>query len=326
MNNYNQLPFINPFLNNINTTFNPNLNQNIFLNQMNQMPNQMMMMNYRMLMGFNNQNIINEYDDVYYYIKEDKKKIVFIRVLDNESFKVLVPNSLRKNELYITAEKYKKYKYSDMQLYHKERFMNADETTIDCVGDGDEIKIIEEIHGVDFSYYDLYLLKHQNEPKINVIFIVDSGLKKMLNLTLNTTVEEMIKMISFELNIPTKFSCNFFFISDREILRIDDKSTLKEKYIRDLQTINILKKDNVFNHRYNGKPLKVLVKDKNNNLILETFAGTLETISKFYIYLINNYKHLNITKIKINEKEFQKKDERTFSSIGIRDDFTVNIE
>ena len=76
----------------------------------------------------------------------------------------------------------------------------------------------------------------------------------------------------------------------------------------------------------NGKYLKVLVKDKNNNLILEAFAGTLETISLFYNYLINGCPYLNITKIKINQKEIQKNDERTFSSIGIRDDFIVNIE
>ena len=102
MNNFNQIPFNNPFMNNINTTFNPNFNQNIFFNQMNQMPNQMMMMmlNNQMQMGFNNQNIANEYEDVYDYIKEEKKKIIFINVLNNDSIKVLVPNSLRKNEFY----------------------------------------------------------------------------------------------------------------------------------------------------------------------------------------------------------------------------------
>lgn len=213
MNNFNQIPFNNPFMNNINTTFNPNLNQNIFFNQMNQMPNQMMMMlNNQMQMGFNNQNIINEYEDVYDYIKEEKKKIIFINVLNNDSIKVLVPNSLRKNELYFTAEKYKKYIHSDIQLYHKERFMNSDETTIDCIEEGDEIKIIEQLHGVDFSYYDLYLLKHKNEPKININVETDYGFKKLLYLTINTSIEEMIKIICFVLNIPEKINKrNYFF-------------------------------------------------------------------------------------------------------------------
>ena len=54
--------------------------------------------------------------------------------------------------------------------------MNEDKTTIDSVNDGDEIKIIEQVYGVDFSYYDLYLLKYKNEPKNNITFNLANGL------------------------------------------------------------------------------------------------------------------------------------------------------
>ena len=202
--------------------------------------------------------------------------------------------------------------------------MNSDETTIDCIEEGDEIKIIEQLHGVDFSYYDLYLLKHKNEPKININVETDYGFKKLLHLTINTSIEEMIKIICFVLNIPEKINKrNYFFLFNGNKLKIDDKITLEDKMFQDGNVIKVIRAKQF---SCNGKYLKVLVKDKNNNLILEAFAGTLETISLFYNYLINNYPYLNITKIKINQKEIQKNDERTFSSIGIRDDFIVNIE
>ena len=89
--------------------------------------------------------------------------------------------------------------------------MNEDETTIDSVNDGDEIKIIEQVHGVDFSYYDLYLLKHKNEPKNNITFNLSNGLKKVLHLTSNTSIKEMIKIFLFEINIPENIAEKIFF-------------------------------------------------------------------------------------------------------------------
>ena len=230
--NFIQMPNnCNPFFNNMNTNYNFNLNQNMFFNQMNQMQNQMnqfqmpnqmnqnemqnqmimQMMINQMQMRNNNQNKEDKYEDVYVYINEEKKRIIFLRI-DNGSSKVLVPCSLRKNELYITAQKYKKFDFSEIQLFYEGRFMNEDETTIDSVNDGDEIKIIEQVHGVDFSYYDLYLLKHKNEPKNNITFNLANGLKKVLHLTSNTSIKEMIKIFLFEINIPENIAEKIFFI------------------------------------------------------------------------------------------------------------------
>ena len=71
------------------------LNQNLFYNQFNLMqmnplltnPNQMQfyqnMMNNQIPMDFNRNN---EYKDIYDYIKEEKKRIIFRRLLDNQVF------------------------------------------------------------------------------------------------------------------------------------------------------------------------------------------------------------------------------------------------
>ena len=131
----------------------------------------------------------------------------------------MVPCSLRKNELYYTANRYKGYEFSEMQLFHKGRFLSEDETSIDCVENGDEIKIIEEMHGIDFSYYELYRLRHKNEPLINVIFCSNIGRKIVINLSLNTSIEEMIKIFCFEFNVPYNIEKNFFFyIMEKDLI------------------------------------------------------------------------------------------------------------
>ena len=181
MNNFNNLNNINPLFNNGNIFY----MQNQFPNNFNQMNfgNQMLMNNYLMMMQLNMNVNKLEFEDVYKYIKEPKKKIKFLRVLDNKSFNILIPCSLRKNELYFTAKFYKKFECSEIQLFHNETFLNDDETSIDCINEGDEIKIIEQLHGVDFSYYNLYLSKHKNEPLINIIiYIVWKEIKKLFIL------------------------------------------------------------------------------------------------------------------------------------------------
>ena len=134
-NNFNQIPNFN--------NFNPWINNGFFpYNQMFQIQNQMMMNQ----MQNNYQQKSKEEDeitDIYNEIKEEKKKIVFTRVLDNKSFKVLIPCSLRKNDLYGAASRFKKFEYSQMQLFHKDKFLNSDETKIDCINEGEEVKIIE---------------------------------------------------------------------------------------------------------------------------------------------------------------------------------------
>ena len=64
----------------------PDFNQMGFGNQMLMNNNPMMMQ-----MNMNTQNDIEDVYDVYDYIKEPKKKVIFLRVLDNKSFNILIP-------------------------------------------------------------------------------------------------------------------------------------------------------------------------------------------------------------------------------------------
>ena len=242
----------------------------------------------------------------------------------------MVPCSLRKNELYLTAKRFKKFTFSEFQLFHKERFMSQDETNIDCIENGDEIKIIEQLHGIDFSYYDLYLSKHKNEPMMNIKFKSDTT-PKILHFTSNTSIEEMLKIYFCEMYVPENARKDFQVSFNGNILESFDKTTLREKSIQDYDNLLVLGNFNYqplyYNKNYyikiEGMVLNVSIEGKNLN-ISDLIIGTLNTIKNLYDY-IKNYSN-NIKKIKINGKEYQKDDERTFSSIGIRENFICYVE
>ena len=317
-NNFNQIPNFN--------NFNPWINNGFFpYNQMFQIQNQMMMNQVQN----NYQQKSKEEDeitDIYNEIKEEKKKIVFTRVLDNKSFKVLIPCSLRKNDLYGAASRFKKFEFSLIQLFHKDKFLNSDETKIDCINESDEIKIIEVLLGVDFSYYNSYLSKHENEEKINITFYWD-GRKILIQSTINTTIKEMINLFFNKEYIPECERKNFNFLYGGEKLDVND-DIIKNK-IKDPSKFPLI---TVYNNShslygYNGKNIIALIKI-NGNLIATRIFGTLELIKNFYKSIENSYclDILNILKFKINGKEIKKDDERTLSCIGIREEFTCDIE
>ena len=117
--------------------------------------------------------------------------------------KVKIPKSLRKNELYSTANKYKLYKYADiLSLSLNGRNLDKDESSIDDINDGSEIYIIEELKDVDSEYYTKYLKKHDNEPLITILFHSVNTIN--LRFSYNTKIQEMLKIYLFLRNIPRK--------------------------------------------------------------------------------------------------------------------------
>jgi hypothetical protein len=253
-NNFNQIPNFN--------NFNPWINNGFFpYDQMFQIQNQMMMNQ----MQNNYQQKSKEEDeitDIYKEIKEEKKQIIFTRVLDNKSFKVLIPCSLRKNDLYGAASRFKKFEFSQMQLFHKDKFLNSDETKIDCINEGDEIKIIEVLFGVDFSYYDSYLSKHENEEKININFVFPDCRKIVLQSTLNSTIKEMINLFFNKAYIPECERKNFNFLYEAEKLDVND-DIIKNK-VKDpskspsIVVLNSSSSQSLYG--YNGKKIIALIK------------------------------------------------------------------
>ena len=124
------------------------------------------------------------------------------------------------------------------------------------------------------------------------------------------------------MKISEKFRNDFYFYYDGITLDFNDISTLFEKNIWNQKTITVLKKENNFSVVVRGKKLKVSIMNQDG----ETYIGTLNQIKELFYILKNNfYPNKNIDSVTIKEKKIMKDDERTFSSIGIRNDFICNI-
>ena len=340
---------------------NPNsmgMNNQMDMNNMNQMMNNQLVMNNMNLMkqynqmnqnndinkiedndpmNLMNQNInrvnqifgVSKFKDEFPEINEPKNCIYFIRNDDGKRFGILIPYSLKRDELYPIAEKYKLHEYSDLKLFYKNNYLREDETPIGHISFGDEINIVEEFSDIDFTYYQSYLSKNNKKEKINVYFVFSCGNKKHMLFTLETTVKEMIKIFFFENRIPEKEKKNFMLFYNGNKLDFNDNSTLLEKGIT-IGCINIFVQQN---HQINngischGKKIGLKIYNK-ETLIINIMIGTLNTIECLYRILEETYfaNHKKIQKLEIGGQELKRDDKRTFSSIGIRNDFICNIE
>ena len=268
---------------------------------------------------------VKEYvEDAYPYILENKKNIIFKRY-DNSIKKVMIPNSLRKNELYSLANNYKLNKYADIVLYYNNMTLNEDESSINDIEAGAEIFIYEELTGIVSNYYNEYLKEHSNEQLINILFFYNGKLQKNLTLSLNTRINEMIKIYLFEMNIPEKYKDNYIFSFNT--LSLNNETTLlKNKGLKDSNSIYVVEKK-VFNANVNkGKTIKASIMH-NNNSIMTFNIGTLNQIKDLYSYLKSNINDFGeIKSIEIEGKDYKSQQNNTFSSIGIRNDFKCNIK
>ena len=304
MNNMNQMNQINP-MNNMNQ-----MNE-IFLQICQLFQNNMNALS-QMMMGYKKNEEEEIYEDIYSELKEPKKCLYFIRNEDGKRFRIKIPCSLKNDELYPTAEEFKLYKYSDLKLFHKNKYLKEDETPIDYISDGDEINIIEEFHDININ------------KTILICFDLPQGSKKFMRFTLDTTVKEMIKMFFFENRIPEKGKKNFRLLYNGQALDFKDILTLGEKAIVDLAIIKVIKLNDIFS--YKGKRIESTIFNKGEKILNFKF-GTLNTIKQFYDYLENNLpSNLKIQKLEIGEQELKKDDKRTFSSIRIRNNFICNID
>jgi hypothetical protein len=270
-------------------------------------------------------NMNNFYIDEYPDIKELKKLIIFSRS-DKEKIKVKIPISFRNNKLYLTAEKFKIYKYSEISLFHNGNYLDNNETPIDKILNGDEIVIVENLEkDINCSYYKEYSKKYSNMPKINVIFIKSSGNKRVMPFIADTTIKEIIKIYFIEEKIPEKEKENYEFFNSLNNLNINDESTLGEKTLNleFLVNVNEIKQINSFK----GKKIKISIKN-NQKLIREIHVSTLDKIADFYHKLenISSIDKNNIENVIINGKEIKKDDKRTFDGLSIRKNSICNVK
>lgn len=262
--------------------------------------------------------------DVFPYILEKKIILILVRK-DQKRIKIKIPISLRKNELYITAEQFKINKYSDMKLFYKNKILNNDETNIYDIYDGDEVSLIEEFKdNYEQDYYQNYLIKYKKGNLINITFETPKG--QFINLVLpkNITIKEMINKYFWKMKISEKYKNNFNFIYKASTLDLNDISTLYEKDILNNNKIIVEEKNNDYTNVIKGKKLKVSIINQ-KELNTTTYIGTLNQIKDLFFHLKNIYPDYDINNITIEGKELKEDEEKTFSSIGIRENFICSI-
>jgi len=154
--------------------------------------------------------------------------------------------------------------------------------------------------------------------------------------------EEMIKLLCLKLHIKFHYN-DYIKIIGRSSSTIYDqkfksynKTLFKNKIkngdhlIIEYKVLESKSDDYLISHKL-GKHLHVSVKDEIDNLEFNFHAGTLQKIKDFYKYL--NLYLIEKKEIKENENlmisigniELKKDDEKTFNSLGIRNDFTCII-
>ena len=334
MNMYQNQNNINPMNNNLNINMMyQNLNMMMQM-QMNQM--QMQMMNQMMQMNQMNQLLLNkiEFKDIYPYINEKKINITFISE-DNKKFEnIKIPFSLKKNEIYATANKFKSINnsnlYSDIKLFHNNKLLENDDSTIECILDGDLIKIIPDVDYNNSEYKSL-LEKHKNSPKINFIFCGNSGFNLVRVFPNNITIKKMFEIFFKSIKIKENKIKEFVFIYSGEYINIYDNELLKNKFHNSNANIEFYLKNNVAIYPCGpGKVLSITI-ENDKNLILNIEEGTLEQIKNFFKKLkgrLNGYGYQLLDNPIIFPEEIELKDNdiRTFSSIGIRNNFTCKVK
>ena len=169
--------------------------------------------------------------------------------------------------------------------------------------------------------------------KFKLFLIYFLGKKNLFFFAYNTSIEELIKIFYCEMNIPENIrEYKFYFLFNGQKLNIHNKNTLCEYGFCDGSLIIVLPSSSFSSNVRKGKTFEVLVKIDCKNFDIKKNVGTLEKISEFYEYI--SYKiiyevfagDINIKIITINGKEIKKNDERTFSSLGIRENCICKIE
>jgi hypothetical protein len=308
-----------------------NQNQNLNINKDNNSNNTLMTQN---------ESQLNNYEDIYPYIKDNKFRITFIAHKD-ECKKVLIPSSLKNSELYYTADK----------LNNTDFFEYSDEKFIELIYFYNNIRVIIPNDDNLIGYYinddfeiliqQKNIISYQSDSMINILFKSKSKTEKsiIVPIPFKITVKNLIDAFFNKIKVSEQNQKYFSFFFNEKELKLNDNEIYNEGF-RDGNSIFFEKKiiKNSYNYEYlksncPGKKISSFLKDKNGKLNAVIFAGTLQQIKTFYKEI---KKYLSEQKIEFQGApiiyyqnqtlELDEKNENTFSSYGINSDFICQID
>ena len=225
--------------------------------------------------------------------------------------------------------------------------LDNNDSTIDCILSGDCIKIVEDLK-IDSSYYNSLFEKYKNKNTYEIRF-EDSNtnlLLKYMSFPNGISEKEMIKAFLYNMKIPYE-KRNYFAFYNYEG-KILGNYNYEGKFVGDNDTqIQFPLKNNkfffyknfIYPEGFYGKILKVSFEDNIGLSIFlnnrDIYAGSLQKIKDFFIKIkdyiskcnvIFIYKILENPIIYPGEIELKIDDEKTFSSVGIIEDFICKLK
>jgi len=266
----------------------------------------------------------NNIEDPLNYIKEQKKIIRFINLFYKE-YKVKIPLSITKYDLYSIAQNYKCCKnnnshlfgnHSNILLIHNNIILNRDETSIECINNNDIIIIIEPRNFPDDSYYKS--LQKRTGEKRYINFQFSSGRQINRVFPNDIKIYEIYKSINLEFGLDIN---TYRFLFNGRKLEINDQrdgSSIFDK------AIIILENDPFYYNRL-GKTVLVTIKI-NKQFESSIKIGILNSVKNLIIEAQNNINPRKLKKLKIGNRIIEKDDTMSLFSLGIKNDFTCFAE
>ena len=288
-------------------------------------PNQIKNMINFLSLNYNKLDISDNIEDPLYYIVEPKKIIKFINS-DNKQYKVNIPLSITKYDLYSIAQNYKCFKnnkkhlsgnHSNILLIYNNLILNRDETSINCINNNDIIIIIEPRNFPDDSFYNS--LQERAEDKGCIQFEFSSG-KSAIYRTFPYDIKicEIYKSIILELGLDINtYKLKY---NEKPLEKNDQREgTFLLGFTIIIYEYNIFKKKILF-----GKIVIAKI-----NRIGSKSIGILNSVNDLKELILNELKyHINkkIKNLKIENNVIEEGDFRSLLSLGITNDFTCFVE
>ena len=285
-------------------------------------PYQIRNMIYFLSLNYHKLDISNNIEDPLYYIEEPKKMIKFINS-DYKEYKVNIPLSITKYDLYSVAQNYKCFKnnntsnnHSNILLINNNSILNRDETSIDSINENDIIIIIEPRNFPDDSYYNS--LQERTEKKGNICFVFSSGWRIVKIFPSDIKIYEIYKSINLEFGLDIN---TYYLLSNGEKLKINDQKEGCFSFNKDFYFIAY---ETLYRILF-GKIVMAKIIYNNKSEESEPI-GILNSIKDLEGIAQKTLVNKKIIKFKIETKVIEQGDIRSLFSLGIKNNFTCFIE
>ena len=312
--NKNQIELINSII----EFYKENGNEYMDFNNPYQIKNMIYFLSFFLSLNDYKLDVSDNIEDPLDYIEEKKKIIKFINS-DYKKYKVKIPLSITKYDLYSIAQKYKCFKnnnHSNILLINNNLILNRDETSIDSINENDIIIIIEPRNFPDDSYYKS--LQERTEKKGNIYLIFSSGMRMTKIFPDDIKIYEIYKSINLELGLDIN---TYHLLSNGEILKINDQRKGSFLFNKD---ILFVVHETLYNILFGKIVMAKII--YNNNCKESEPIGILNSIKDLKGIAQTTLIEKKIKKLKIETKVIKEGDNRSLFSLGVKNNFTCFVE